>query len=172
LGGALNLGLSRIGRPVHNQAADRFIYGTLLARQHPNAKLVFSGGTAALRGSSHTEAPILKAEAVAFGVPPERIIAEDKSRDTYENAVETARLLGPGYRGSIVLVTSAFHMKRSVGVFKKLGLKVTPFAVDFRNHGGGRLILNPLPQAYCLENSTAAVREYFGLLMYKLRGYL
>jgi uncharacterized SAM-binding protein YcdF (DUF218 family) len=173
LGGALDLTNSLPGRLEYNDPADRFIYGVHLAHEFPQAILLFAGGTASLTGDPKTEASMLKGEAVRLGVRPERIRVDDRSRNTHENALQAKRLLQDEGRQSVVLVTSAFHMRRSLGCLRKVGLEATPYAVDVRNHWGGGL--DPfgwVPQSSRLDTGTAAVREYVGLIVYRLKGYI
>lgn len=172
LGGALDLDNSSPGQAEYNPAADRLIYGVRLARRYPRAVLVFSGGTASLFDKVHTEAPLLRDEAIALGTPPQRILIEDRSRNTRENAVESKRVLAPTKSTSVVLVTSAFHMKRALACFRKAGLPATPYAVDFRGHRSARDPFGWVPEANNLAESTSAIREYVGALMYRLQGYI
>ncbi|MEI6504021.1 MAG: YdcF family protein, partial [Armatimonadota bacterium] len=172
LGGTLNLGLSEPGRLEYQDAADRFIYTLKLARRLPKAVVIFTGGTADLFNQGRTEASLLKGEAVELGLAPGRIFVDDKSRNTHENAVETKRVLAQVHGTRLVLITSAFHMKRSLACLRKVGLTATPYAVDVR---GQRVRLDPralLPSVNCLADSSSAVREYIGLLLYRLQGYL
>lgn len=103
---------------------------------------------------------------------PQRILVDDRSRNTRENALETERLLAPTKSRAIVLIISAFHMRRSLGCFRKVGMAVMPYAVDIRGHTTGPDAFGWVPEASCLAESTAAVREYVGLLMYRLQGYI
>lgn len=172
LGGALDLARSEPGRPEYTAASDRFMYAVKLARQHPEAKIIFAGGTASLVDHSKTEASILKAEAADLGVDPARIHVDDKSRNTRENALEARRVLEETGGGSVVVLTSAFHMRRSLACLRKAGVQATPYAVDFRSNTGGWVGFGWIPQAGVLVDGTYAMREYVGLLAYRLRGYI
>lgn len=172
LGGALDIENSTPDGAEYGPAADRLIYGVRLARRFPQAQLVFSGATASLFDKTHTEAPLLRTEAIALGIPPQRILIDNRSRNTRENAAESKLLLASVKGNSVLLITSAFHMKRSVGCFKKVGVAVIPYAVDFRGHNSARDPFGGVPDANNLGDSTAAVREYTGLVMYRLQGYL
>jgi uncharacterized SAM-binding protein YcdF (DUF218 family) len=103
---------------------------------------------------------------VDLGVPSQKIIFEDKSRDTIENARYTKKICDSlGFKNPI-LVTSAFHMKRSVLSFGKAGLKVAPFPANFRTWAGRKYIwIDYLPQDF--SASGAAAHEYLGLLYYR-----
>lgn len=173
LGGSLSLANSEPGRLEYQDAADRFIYTLKLARRLPQAVVIFSGGTADLLGGKKTEATLLKGEAVELGLAPERIFVDDRSRNTRENAVETKRMLAQTHGTHLVLITSAFHMRRSLACLRKVGLSATPYAVDVRGQAVGWLDPRALvPTVNCLADSSAAVREYIGLAMYRLQGYV
>lgn len=172
LGGGLDLANSTAGHVEYNPAADRIIDGIKLARRFPEALLVFSGGTGSLFDHAHTEAPLLRGEAISLGLSPDRILIDDRSRNTHENAVETRRLLAPTQAQAVLLVTSAFHMRRSLGCFRKVGLAVRPYAVDFRGHHSARNPLGWIPDVSNLGESSLAVKEYVGLIMYRLQGYV
>jgi uncharacterized SAM-binding protein YcdF (DUF218 family) len=99
---------------------------------------------------------------MAFGVPEDNILLEDQSRTTYENALRTRDLLGPGH--SIALVTSAFHMKRAVALFAQVGFDVYPVSSDVRVIPENRPEWALLPSARALDDSTTAIKEYLGRL--------
>jgi uncharacterized SAM-binding protein YcdF (DUF218 family) len=172
LGGALDLGGSTPGHPEYGPAADRFIYALLLAKQQPHATVVFAGGTADLFDDSKTEASLLAAQAAEFGLAPERLRTDDRSRNTHENALEAKRILSEVGGSSVVVITSAFHMRRALGCLRKAGVEAAPYAVDFRGHGDRSSLLSVVPEASRLGESTAAIREYVGLEVYRLQGYL
>ncbi len=101
-----------------------------------------------------------------LGVDPSRLIREDQSRTTWENAVEVSRLLG---NTRIVLVTSAFHMARAVFCFERNGLEVVPAPADYLTDYSKPTVLSYLPDARPLCATFLAVREYAALLVYRLR---
>lgn len=173
LGGTLNLGRSTTERAEMHSAGDRLLEAVLLAKQMPNAVLIFSGGSGDLFDQSKREAPLLKVYAVRLGIPEDRIRVDDRSRNTHENAVETKRILDAEGARSVVLVTSAYHMRRALGCFHAIGLAPIPCAVDFQNcHPSYRRPLAFVPGAENLVDSTSAIREYVGLVVYSLRGYM
>lgn len=172
LGGLSELGSDAYGPLDFNENADRFFAALTLARRIPGSMLVFSGGSGALFDQVHSEAPSLARAAEALGFPPDRILTEPHSRNTHENAVFTARLLADGKLQPVVLVTSAFHMHRSLGCFRAAGLTVIPYAVDFRGRSGLGGPLFFVPDYVHLVNSTMAIKEYIGLAIYRLRGYV
>ena len=106
----------------------------------------------------------------AFGIPRERLIVENKSRNTAENAEFSKELAAPKPGENWLLVTSAFHMPRSVGLFRKVGFPVIPWPVDYRTSGTEGIGLFRDNAADALQNTTMAVREWIGLAGYWLSG--
>ena len=171
LGGMIDLGRSSDRHLALNPNADRFVEAVDIVRRMPQATLVFSGGNGRLLSTEAPEAPILRMWAMKLGIPGDRILTDATSKNTRENAVESKRILAAHHLRSVLLITSAYHMRRSVRCFSKLGIHVTPYAVDFRSHP---IAVDPLvwvPDVANLEDSSAAIKEYLGLLTYKLQGY-
>ena len=106
----------------------------------------------------------------AFGIPRERLILENKSRNTAENAEFSYQLANPQPGETWLLVTSAFHMPRSVGLFRKAGFPVIAWPVDYRTSGKEGIGLFRDNPADSLQNTTMAVREWLGLIAYWLSG--
>ena len=105
----------------------------------------------------------------ALGVAKERITLESRSRDTYENAVFTKRLVNPGAGERWLLITTAWHMPRAMGCFRQAGFAVEPWPVDYRTSGRVELWLNTgIPEG--LRQMDFIMREYAGLAMYYLTG--
>lgn len=155
------------------EASDRFVEAVRLAHAHPGARLIVSGGSSDLIGPKrYRESEALGALAAELGVARKRILVDRQARNTRENAVESARLLRAHglERGPILLVTSALHMPRSLGCFKKVGLEVVPWPTDYwrTRTGVGAFI----PKPGTLMKSDGALHEYVGWLSYKLAGYL
>ena len=137
-------------------------------------RLVMSGGDATIFGRGPKEAMEMKHLAMQLGVPEHAIVVEDQSRTTYENAVETKRLLGSA---SIVLATSALHMPRAQALFERQGFAVTPAACGFaaRHKPGDFSDVSPfvlLPAAEAIVITTNAINEIAGYLFYSLAGKL
>ena len=104
------------------------------------------------------------------GLDMRRLVLERQSRNTHENAVFTKALVEPRAGETWLLVTSAFHMPRSMGVFRKVGWDVTPWPVDYRTEGGvelQQLFVNPADGVYRFE---IAVKEWVGMLVYRSTG--
>lgn len=141
-----------------------------LARRYPEAKIIFSGGTdPSTPGPS--EASIVKKYFVSFGIAPERILIEERSQTTAENARFTADLLHPVPSARWLLVTSAYHMPRAMGVFRKVGFNVLAFPAGLRTHGWRDLWRVEAAATDNLRRVDIAVHEWVGLFYYKLRGY-
>ena len=154
------------------ESSDRFVETVRLARKYPRARVVLSGGIASLRrGEGEPESRVLARLARQLGVSGARLLVEDRSRNTHENAVETKRLLDEKrVRGRLLLVTSALHMPRSVACFERVGLKVTPWPVDYQT--GGYNLGAFLPSTSGLQRSRVVLHELVGGLVYSLMGYI
>jgi len=143
----------------------RVLEGIRLYNQIKDGYLVLSGGGSSL--FLHKESPCLRLKdmAILLGVEEQRIILECQSRDTYEEAKELKKILGSK---PFLLVTSAFHMTRSMYIFKKLGLKAVAAPSDFKAQGQKRYtFFDFVPSSSNLMNSSLAINEYFGLVFYR-----
>lgn len=151
-----------------SDGSERLTEGMALARRFPKARLVFTGGSAALLEQEKSEAVAARRLWGSLGLPLETVVFEDTSRNTVENAVNTAALVKPKPGEKWLLVTSGYHMPRSVGIFRKAGFDVIAAPVDYRasfkkmnvareaGHGLGLLDL--------------ATREWIGLAAYYVTG--
>jgi uncharacterized SAM-binding protein YcdF (DUF218 family) len=153
-----------------NEAAERYTEAVALARRLPGAKLIFSGGSGGLLAAEAPEAETAGRLFAALGVASDRIVLEAASRDTFENARYTARLLEPRPNQRWLLVTSAWHMPRAMGCFRKAGFAVDPWPVDYRTPRRLELLrLNgSIPEG--LRRLDFIAKEYVGLLAYRLAG--
>lgn len=171
LGGSVNPEISaERGTPALNETAERLTIVATLAREFPAARIVYSGGNADLFGSEIAEADFVADLFVSFGVARERIVLERKSRNTLENAIFTKALVTPKPGEHWLLVTSAYHMPRSVAAFRAADFPVEPYPVDWRIDLPGDLFLPFTTFSAGLARSDAAVREWVGLLAYRLSG--
>jgi uncharacterized SAM-binding protein YcdF (DUF218 family) len=138
LGGAIDTRQSnRFGDVALNGRAERITGFVTLAKRYPDAKLVYSGGAGLIMEEEKSEAEHAKPLLVALGVAEARLILETKSRDTHENALFTRELVKPAPGEVWIVVTSAAHMPRAMGTFRKLGWTVIPYPVDYRRLGEG-----------------------------------
>lgn len=127
--------------------------------------IIFSGGKIFNRAP---EAEVAKRLLISLGVPPHHIITEEKSIDTYENAQYVKEIVDKYHFKKIVLITSAFHMKRSYLLFNKRFKEIVPYPTDYQTSRGGYDTLNFLPNAWNLNLIEIAVKEYLGILFYQL----
>ena len=170
LGGAIDpLASAESGRPELNAAADRLLALAWLAGRHPEARLVFTGGSGRLLDQHLPEAPVAAEALRRMGLDPDRLTLEGESRNTWENAVLAHRLAAPREGEVWLLVTSAMHMPRSVGCFRKAGWTVVPWPVDLRVPAAEARRLD-FDLSGGLDRINAAAREYLGLLAYRLMG--
>jgi uncharacterized SAM-binding protein YcdF (DUF218 family) len=153
-----------------NSGGDRFVETAILARRFPEAKVVVSGGTGALVLEGEGDAKTAPRLLTALGVSADRLILENKSRNTYENAVLTRQLVTPKPGETWLLVTSAFHMPRSMALFRKADFAVVPWPCDYRTSGEEGIGLFADNPADSLQNTSIAMREWIGLLAYWLSG--
>lgn len=171
LGGSTDESISAArDQPTISDAATRITAAVELARRYPGARLVFSGGSGRLLLHPRTEADDTQRLWVGLGVGPERITVEDRSRNTDENARFTAALVKPAPGSTWLLVTSAFHMPRAVGLFRAAGFPVIPYPVDFRTTGTWEDVLPPRSVTAGLARFETATREWVGLATYRLTG--
>lgn len=152
-----------------NEAAERLTETLRLAARFPKAKVVFTGGVGELFQGESAEQP-LRAFLADVGIAPERIVVEHKSRNTHENAEFTRAMIGARAGARHLLVTSAYHMPRSVGVFRRSGFDVVPYPVDYRTRGSVDLVrlFGSMPDG--LKRADLAAKEWIGLLAYRLSG--
>ncbi len=171
LGGAVDLPLAaELDRVVLNEAAERLVAPIALMRRFPKARLVFTGGPGALGGARVAEAAMVKRLWRQIGLDQGEAIYEDRSRDTYENAIFTRDRLKPKTGERWLLVTSAMHMPRAVGAFRRAGFAVVPYPVDYRTRGKLWPLDWPRSAARAFGVMDAAAHEWVGLLGYWATG--
>ena len=167
LGGAVDLAVAESrGLVEFSENAERNITLIELAGRYPDAKLVFTGGRNAIRGSAISEADVMREFTRRHGLDG-RVIFEDRSRNTYENALFSKPLAAPRPDERWLLVTSASHMPRSVGVFRRVGWPVIAYPVDYRTTGELGA-LPPPDAANRWVEFDQAVKAWVGLLAYWL----
>ena len=157
---------------------DRFLAGLDLYRAGKAPRLLFTGGASPFRPGQPPEGQRYLQEARQLGVPAAAMASTPPVVNTAEEAIAIRRLLGQmsstptALSPRILLVTSAFHMRRAQRLFERQGLKVLPFPVDFQARGlwAGPLWRDPtqwLPSAQALDDSSRALRELIGRLVYR-----
>jgi uncharacterized SAM-binding protein YcdF (DUF218 family) len=171
LGGSVDPEVSEARHmPVVRNAADRMMAPVELARRYPNARVVFTGGSANLVSAEAREADASGAILEGLGIPKERLIIERNSRNTYENALFTKQLVNPKPGERWLLITSAYHMPRSIGLFRSVGFDVEAYPVDWRTSGPEDLFRFTNLAADGLSRTEVATREWIGLVAYRLIG--
>jgi len=172
LGGAIDPELSAAhGKAIFTHAADRLVAAAVLARRYPTARIVYSGGNANLvSDDSVKEADYVISTLESLGVARERLTIERQSRNTQENAEFSKAIAHPRDGERWLLVTSAFHMPRSIGLFRKAGFAVEAYPADWRVGGTGDLHRFSPVAVEGLEATDVAVREWMGLAAYWATG--
>jgi uncharacterized SAM-binding protein YcdF (DUF218 family) len=169
LGGAQQPALTAMtGQPQLNAAAERLTSFVALVRRFPAAKRVMSGGSGVVIGAKIPEAETSRLFLAEQGVDPNSIIWENRSRNTVENVRFSQQLLQPKAHENWLLITSASHMPRAMGVFQAHGWRVIPYPVDVRALPGW-----PPPQAgtAAMGKFAGAWYEWLGLSHYWIQGY-
>ena len=171
LGGALDTVISSSrGEVALNEAAERMVVIAELARRFPAARIVFTGGSGRLVYDGGSEAELARRLFASFGIASERVVLEERSRDTDENARMTREIVQPKPGERWLLVTSAHHMPRAIGVFRAAAFPVEAYPVDFRTRGAIDLLRPFSNVGDGLRRTDTAAREWVGLLIYRLAG--
>ncbi len=181
LGGFENAALARWRQTiVTNASAERLLAIPALARRYPQARIIFSGGHGWLLGEQGHAGNQIIDYLVQTGVERSRLIVEGRSRNTWQNAKFSLEALGGDTLRcpcGFLLVTSSWHMPRAMGVFRKAGFegpgrRLYAWPNDYRTHGGDGYWL-PFAWTYDgLRQTDIAVKEWIGLLAYRLTGRL
>ena len=169
-------GITQVSKSPHDRVylgagADRFTSALWLYRAGRVRRIIVSGGSGAVQATAHTEADDLTTLLRLAGVPNSAIIREEKSRNTRENALFTKQLLTPE-QDTLILVTSAFHQRRAMGCFAKVGLHPLAFPAGYRSTDRS---LTPdawlIPNPEAMANFSLLTHEVVGWLIYKVLGY-
>ncbi len=171
LGGAEDARVAT-GRHVHaiNETGERITEAAALALRYPRAEVVFTGGAITYRGARVTGAEAASLIFRDLGISSDRLVPESASHNTWENALFTKALVQPQPGQRWVLVTSANHMPRAMGAFRKAGFTVEPWPVDYRTADKyDRYLMFEAPSEG-LRRLELAVHEWIGLIAYRLMG--
>jgi uncharacterized SAM-binding protein YcdF (DUF218 family) len=163
-----------------SEAGDRVLYGVKLYKDGKAPLLVFSGGRIDWKEGGPPEADDMTQIALVMGVPANAILQEGTSLNTYENAVNVKALLRAQDIRTVLLVTSAMHMPRAMAIFQKQGINAIATPTDYwvsqgnfqENRSFQGSLLNLLPDTEALHFFTRALKEYIGLGIYRLKGWL
>lgn len=181
LGGATKSALPPRPSVDLNEAGDRVIYAAQLYRQKKAPIIILSGGRIEWKGGGSSESADMATILTAIGIPKEAIVQEPDSLNTYQNAVNVNKILKSRGIRRVLLVTSAIHMPRSLLIFQHQGIDVIPTPTDFLvtrsdlqelTSTPKAALLNVLPDVDNLHMFTSAMKEYVGILAYRLRGWL
>lgn len=161
-------------RIYFSSGADRVTHALQLYKEGKIEKILVSGGSGRINAPERKEAEEIAEALRLMGVPDQDITTEDKSRNTHESALGVKKILAEKYSPQdCVLITSAFHMRRSAACFEKVGLRMDCFTVDFISHKRSFTpdsLLTPREDA--LRTWQILIREWTGMVAYKLMGYI
>ena len=168
LGGIINAQITDARSiPAMSGGVARISELKVLLEHSPNAKIVFTGGSGDPLNQQFKEAHAAPQVFKRFEIDPARVLFEDRSRNTYENAIFTYQMVRPQEQENWVLVTSAFHMPRSVGTFRQAGWQIIPYPVDYKTTGLEQFRLS-FDFKGGVASFAAALHECLGLLFYWL----
>jgi uncharacterized SAM-binding protein YcdF (DUF218 family) len=171
LGGSIDPDLSVAhGVAVVRGAPDRVIAAATLARRYPKARIIFTGGSANLISKDAKEADYAIEVFENLGISGDRVEIDRRARNTQENAEFSLKVAAPKSGERWLLITSAYHMPRSVGLFRKAGFAVEPYPVDWRVGARSDLVSFRAFANDGLGSVDTGVREWVGLLAYWITG--
>jgi uncharacterized SAM-binding protein YcdF (DUF218 family) len=158
------------GHGQFNSASDRFIQGLKLITTGKASHILISGGNGSLAPGTFRESDWVKNQLLLMNVPDSSIITENRSRNTIENAAFSKILLNKQHlQQPYILVTSAFHMRRSLGIFKRAGIAVVPYPCNYLKGNGGFSIGEFIPDAAMLNNWNIYTKEIVGTIVNYIR---
>jgi uncharacterized SAM-binding protein YcdF (DUF218 family) len=177
LGGVTDpVAMHQTGKLELNDAADRISETAILLRTGKARMALVSGGVVSPQPGDPPGSPPRESEAAWLaawlrdqGIAPDRLVLEERSRNTHENAVESAAIIGGRGWSRVLLLTSAWHAPRALGCFRAAGLSPDLLTVDHRSGSASGILW--LPRASALSASTDALREMFGGVVYRVMGY-
>jgi uncharacterized SAM-binding protein YcdF (DUF218 family) len=175
LTGATITGLEPDDRVYFHRGADRVIHTVQLYKLGLIEKILISGGSGRLGGAAEPEADQFKKTMLLMEVPEEDILIENETRNTAESAIEVRKILDSmGYRqNECILITSAFHMRRSLASYRKAGLELESFSTDFYSHpryfAFDALFI---PNHDAMTKWQKLAKEWVGIIAYKMAGYI
>ena len=169
LGGGLDPELTAArGTPATGGA--RIVVAAELAYRYPKARLVYVGGNASLRAVNLSEAAAAEGIFKNLGIREDRVQLEPNSRNTEENVRFSVQLVDPKPGERWLLVTSAFHVPRAMGLFRKAGMTLDPYPVDWRTRGWSDVYKLQTDWIAGLDLTDTAAHEWLGLIAYRLTG--
>lgn len=176
LTGVTNLSKTAYDRTFFNKGADRITHALQLYQMGKIKKILITGGQGLNPVNPQSEAELLQRFLIMTGMPEEDIWIEDQSKNTAQNAQFTKDFLekkGINTNQEFILITSAFHMFRSKGCFDKVGLKTESFPTDYYSHDVKYDIPSLIfPDSNSIQYWTKLFKEWIGIIVYKLVGYM
>ncbi|WP_026968465.1 YdcF family protein [Algoriphagus terrigena] len=176
LTGVTNLSKTAYDRTFFNKGADRITHALQLYRMGKIKKIFITGGQGLNPVNPQSEAELLQRFLLMTGVPESDVLIEDQSKNTAQNAAFTKAFLKQRNISTdqeFILITSAFHMSRAKGCFDKAGLKTQTFPVDYYSHDIKYDIPSLIyPAANSLTFWDKLIKEWLGIAMYKVAGYI
>lgn len=158
------------GKGFFNDSKDRFIQGTRLLANHTASHLLMTGGNGSLNQDGFSEGEFVRGELKKLNFPDSSILIEGKSRNTFENASLSHAILNrTNLKPPYLLVTSGFHMRRSLLIFKKEGLNVVPFPCDYKTRIGKFTLFDLLPLTDTYSDWNQYIKEFIGYLVTLLK---
>ena len=157
------------------RTGDRIFQAITLYKTGKIRKILISGDSGYITNRGLHEAKQMKQILLKWGIPEEDLIAEELSKNTYENALETAKILrGRKDIKSYMLITSGVHMRRSLACFERQGLKCTPFSTDLYTNQKGKYYWDQyiIPNVDNFSQWQRFIKEIIGYLVYDMRGYI
>lgn len=170
LAGMVNLDISQEDYIEFSGAVDRILQGIDIVNANQAEYLIISGGSGSLFNQDKSESVLLEDFAKKLGVLPDKILIDATSKNTYQNAVNTAKIITEKKLKNILLITSSFHMVRSKGCFQRVGIEVDLFPVDYTTTLGGVDFRNFVPSTAGLNQMNLFMHEVLGIIVYGITG--
>lgn len=171
LGGMVNP-LSYYEKPELLSSADRLTDAVVLWKNKKSEYILFTGGSGILFQEDAIESKHAFQILTSLGIPKDRLLLESKSKNTYENALYVSEILKEKNWKKIILITSAFHIKRANLCFQKLGIETIVYPTDYRTLKKEINWDTLIPSVGALETSTIAIKEWIGIIAYTWSGYI
>ncbi|MGZ3871281.1 MAG: YdcF family protein [Mucilaginibacter sp.] len=154
------------GNGIFNTSADRFIQGLKLIATGKVSHILITGGNGHLLANKFRESDWVKTQLLQLKIPDSCILIENKSRNTLENAAFSKPILQKNHlRPPYILVTSAFHMRRSLNIFKKDNIDVIPYPCNYMAEGGNTLVADFIPDAGVFNGWNIYIKELIGTIV-------
>jgi uncharacterized SAM-binding protein YcdF (DUF218 family) len=156
-------------QPSLNGGGERLTTFIALARRYPQVRLIYAGGTGSFLYKGLNTKETARKLFKQLGLNQDRVLFEIEARNTFENAVNSYKLIGQQAEGDWILITSAFHMPRSVGVFRKTGWNIIPYPVDYQTSGEWKYDWK-IGRLFNFLEFSRGLHEWLGLIAYRMTG--